>query len=116
MKDARQRPAGALSDHHYGSPLARLVLPHQLRKLRRDPYRQPGGLGAPPPRYRARHDWGLKRLPGWRMRLLEMVDLANMPSRKRELEADALALPAARKPPALDHRHLVRHVSVRRIV
>src|SRR5690242_12273852 len=36
--------------------------------------------------------------------------------RMPELEADALAMPAGRKAPALYHRHLVRHVGVRRIV
>src|SRR5262245_36228994 len=36
--------------------------------------------------------------------------------RMAELEADALAMPAGRKSPALDHRHLVRHVGVRRIM
>ena len=33
-----------------------------------------------------------------------------------KLKADALAMPAGRKTPALDHRHLVRHVGMRRIV
>ena len=50
------------------------------------------------------------------MRLLEMIDLADMPGRMGELEADALAMPAGRKPAALDHRDLVRHVRMRRIV
>ena len=33
-----------------------------------------------------------------------------------ELKADALAMPAGRKTPALDHRHLVRHVGVSQIM
>jgi hypothetical protein len=35
------------------------------------------------------------------MRLLEVIDLADMPGRMGELEADALAMPAGRKPAAL---------------
>jgi hypothetical protein len=50
------------------------------------------------------------------MRLLDVVDLANMPGRMAELEADALAMLAARKAPALDEGHFVRHVGVRRIM
>jgi hypothetical protein len=50
------------------------------------------------------------------MRLFEMVDLADMLARMGELEADALAMPAGWKAPALDHRDLVRHVGMRRIV
>ena len=50
------------------------------------------------------------------MCLLEMVDLPDMPGRMGELEADAFAMPAGRKPAALDHRDLVRHVGMRRIV
>jgi hypothetical protein len=50
------------------------------------------------------------------MRLLEMVDLADMPGGMGELEADALAMPAGRKAAALDHGYFVRHVGVRRIV
>ena len=38
------------------------------------------------------------------MRLLEMVDLADMLGRMRELETDALAMPAGREAPAPDHR------------
>jgi hypothetical protein len=45
-----------------------------------------------------------------------MIDLADMPGRMGELEADALAMPAGRKAPALDHRDLVRHVGMRGIV
>jgi hypothetical protein len=44
------------------------------------------------------------------------VDLADMLRRMRELEADAVAMPGSRKAPALDDRHVVRHVGVRRIV
>src|SRR5690242_7220289 len=51
-----------------------------------------------------------------RMRLFEMIDLADMPGRMRELEPDAFAMTAGRKAPALDHRHLVRHVRMRGIV
>src|SRR5690349_5025711 len=50
------------------------------------------------------------------MRLLEMIDLADMPGGVRELEPDALAMPAGRKAPALDHRHFVRHVRMRGIM
>jgi|SRR5215831_10309039 len=50
------------------------------------------------------------------MRLRELVDLADMPGGMRELEADALAVPAGRKAPALDRRHLVRHAGMRRVV
>src|SRR5205823_5863161 len=64
----------------------------QLRELRRDPLRQGGRLGAPPPRYDARHGGDVERLAGWRMRLLEVVDLADMLRRMAELEADALAM------------------------
>jgi hypothetical protein len=35
------------------------------------------------------------------MRLVEMIDLADMPGRMGELEADALAMPAGRKATAL---------------
>ena len=50
------------------------------------------------------------------MCLLKVVDLTDMLGCMGELERDALAMPARRKPPALDYRHLVRHVGVRRIV
>ena len=50
------------------------------------------------------------------MRLLEVIDLADMPGRMGELEADALAMRAGRKPAALDHRDFVRHVGMRGIV
>src|SRR5438034_389668 len=46
------------------------------------------------------------------MRLFEMIDLADMPGRMSELEADALAMAAGRKAPALYHGDLVRHVGV----
>jgi hypothetical protein len=36
------------------------------------------------------------------MRLLEVIDLADMPGRMGELEADALAMPAGRKPAVKD--------------
>jgi hypothetical protein len=42
----------------------------QLRELRRNPVRQRGNVRALPARYVARHDGGMGRLPGWRMRLL----------------------------------------------
>ena len=41
------------------------------------------------------------------MRLLEVVDLADMLGGMGELEADALAMPACREPPAVNHRNLV---------
>jgi hypothetical protein len=50
------------------------------------------------------------------MRLLEMVDLADMLRRTGEFEADAFSMPAGRKAAAFDHRDLVRHVGVLRIV
>jgi len=50
------------------------------------------------------------------MRLIEMIDLADMLGCMGELEADALAMPAGGKAPALDHGDLMRHVGVRRIV
>jgi hypothetical protein len=45
-----------------------------------------------------------------------MVDLSDMLGRMGELEADALAMPAGWKPPTFDHRDLVRHVGMERIV
>src|SRR5207248_10239404 len=50
------------------------------------------------------------------MRLFEMIDLADMPGRMSELEADALAMAAGRKASALYHGDLVRHVGVCRIM
>src|SRR5258706_16291978 len=50
------------------------------------------------------------------MRLFEMIGLADMLRRMGELEADALAMPAGRETPALDHRDLVRHVGMREIM
>jgi hypothetical protein len=47
-----------------------------------------------------------------RMRLFEMIDLADMLCSMSELEPDPLAMPAGWKAPALDHRHLVRHVGM----
>jgi hypothetical protein len=41
-----------------------------------------------------------------------MVDLADMLGCMGELEADALAMPAGWKAPALDYGHLVRHVGM----
>jgi hypothetical protein len=88
----------------------------QLGELRRDPLRQGGRFGVPPARYGARHDGGMGCLSGRRMRLLEVIDLADMLRRMAELEADAFAMPARRKAPAFDHGYFVRHVDVRRIV
>src|SRR5271165_1527106 len=56
---------------------------------------------------------GLRRR---RMRLLEIVDLADMLRRTGELETDDLAMPAGPKLATLDHRDLMRHVGVRRIM
>src|SRR5437016_3150648 len=67
-------------------------------------------------RYRPRHAGGRKKLLRRRMRLLEMVDLADMLRCMGELKADALAMSAGRKAPALDHRDLVRHVGMRGIM
>ena len=50
------------------------------------------------------------------MRLLEMIDFADMLGGMGELEADALAMAARRKAAALDHGDLVRHVGMRRIM
>src|SRR5215510_9165403 len=50
------------------------------------------------------------------MRLVEIVDLADMPGWMSELEGHALAMPAGRKTPALDHCNLVRHVGMPRIM
>ena len=50
------------------------------------------------------------------MCLFEMVDFADMFGGMGELEADALAMPAGWKAPAFDHRDLVRHVGMERIV
>jgi hypothetical protein len=57
----------------------------------------------------ARHPpWSIEnRLSGRRVRLLEVIDLADMLRRMRQLEADALTIPAGRKLTTLDHRHLV---------
>jgi hypothetical protein len=70
----------------------------------------------PPPRYGAGHGDDFERLPGRRMRLLELVDLADMLRRVREPEADALSVRAGRETPALDRRNLVRHAGMRGIV
>jgi hypothetical protein len=86
----------------------------QLRELRRDPRRQRRRIGLPA-RYAARHKSGI-RLSGRRMRLLEMVDLADMLRRMGELEGYSLAMPAGRKAAASDNRDLMRHVGVHRIV
>ena len=88
----------------------------QLGELRPDPFRKRDGVCAALAGYAARHANGTERLSGRRMRLLEMVDLADMLGRMRELETDALAMPAGREAPAPDHRHLVRHAGMRRIV
>src|SRR3954470_3461259 len=45
-----------------------------------------------------------------------MVDLADVLRGVYQLEADPLAVPAGREPPALDHSDLVRHVGVLRVV
>src|SRR4051812_13127483 len=45
-----------------------------------------------------------------------MVDLADVLRGVNQLKADALAMAACREPPALDDRHLMRHVGVLRIV
>lgn len=68
------------------------------------------------PRYRPRHAGSGKGLLRRRMRLLEMIDLADMLRRVAELETDALAMRASWKAPAFEYGHLVRHVGVRRIV
>ena len=62
----------------------------QLGQLRRDPFQHRGRIGAPPARYGARHD-GMGLLPGRCMRLVEMIDLADMLGGMRELEADCLS-------------------------
>jgi hypothetical protein len=55
-------------------------------------------------------------LPDRRTRLLEMVNLADMLGRMGDFERDAFAMPAGREAPTLDHRHLVRHSGMARIV
>ena len=60
--------------------------------------------------------WGPPRDEGEAIVLLRRNDLADMLCRMRELEADALAMPAGRKAPALDDGHFVRHIGVRRIM
>ena len=50
-----------------------------------------------------------KRLLRRRMRLFEIIDLADMLRRMGEREADALAMPAGRKPAALDNRDRPRN-------
>jgi hypothetical protein len=70
----------------------------QLGELRRDPFGQ-SDRDAAPARYRPRHAGN--KLRRRRMRLVEMIDLADMPGRMGELEADALAMPAGRKATAL---------------
>jgi hypothetical protein len=50
------------------------------------------------------------RLLRRRVRLLKVIDLADMLRGMRELEVDALAMPAGRETPVLDDSHLVRHV------
>jgi hypothetical protein len=89
----------------------------QLRELRPYPLRQRGRLAAPRARYAARHRGAVEKLScRRRMRLLEVIDFADMLSRMGELEADAFAMPAGRKAPAFDNRHFVRHVGMRGIV
>src|ERR1700751_4353092 len=85
----------------------------QPSPLRPYPWRQGGCLDASPARYTARHGGRRDWLPDRRMRLLEMVDLADMLGRMGDLERDALAMPAGRAAPTLDHRHLVRHSRMR---
>src|SRR5689334_11825833 len=85
----------------------------QLCELRRDPFRQGGRFGALPARYAASHDGGMGCLSGGRMRLLEVLDFADMLGRMGELEGDALTVPTGRETPAFDRRDLVRHVGVR---
>jgi len=46
------------------------------------------------------------------MRLLEMVDLADVFGCMGELKTDAVAMTAGRKTPALDHGDLMPHVGV----
>jgi hypothetical protein len=50
------------------------------------------------------------------MRLVEVVDFADMLGRMGQLEADTPAMPAGREAPALDDGHLVPHVGMHRIV
>ena len=65
----------------------------QLRELRREPFRQ--GSGARTPRYRLRHAGNRNGLLRRRVRLLEVIDLADMRRRMAELEALAIASIAA---------------------
>jgi hypothetical protein len=51
-----------------------------------------------------------KRLLRGPMRLREMIDLGYVLRRMHEPERNALAMPASREAPALDHSNFVRHV------
>jgi hypothetical protein len=53
------------------------------------------------------------RLLRRRVRFLGVINFADMLHRMRELETDALPMPAGRKAPA--HGDLVRHVGMRRV-
>jgi len=46
------------------------------------------------------------------LRLVQVIDFANVLGGVHQLEADALAMTASREPPALNDRHLVRHVGM----
>jgi hypothetical protein len=50
------------------------------------------------------------------MRLFEMIDLADMPGGCASSNLTPLQCPSGRKAPALDHRHLMRHVRMHGIV
>jgi hypothetical protein len=55
------------------------------------------------------------RLLRRRVRFLGVINFADILHRMRELETDALPMPAGRKAPAVDHGDLVRHVGMCRV-
>ena len=75
-------------------PVGRLI--DQLRELRPDPLRQ--RRRGQPVRCASRHAGGIARLSGRRMRLFEMIDLADMLGGMSELEADACRQVGKRRP------------------
>jgi hypothetical protein len=123
---AGQRPDGAVIEARMHAvaveldfvqpirPVGRFL--HEFGQLLRDPFRRTRRIGARRARRPPRRIVSGSAFTRQRMRLFEMIDLADMSGGMGELEPDTLAMPAGRKAPALDHRHLVRHVHMRGIV
>ena len=87
----------------------------QLGEPRRDPLRERAWRFAEPSaRYVARHG-GVGRLPGRRMRLLEMVDLPTCLAAWANSNVMPLQCRHVRKSAPFDNRYLVWHVGMRRI-